>query len=516
MCSRATDSKTIHRRNIYPERREMSATVTPPFNSMRDWIPSVRELSINNLLVQPEGDVWDVFNPATEAVIATVGGASVTQVDDAVTAARAAFPGWAALSGEQRSRHIHRLADVLEAAADRLLPSIVNEVGTPVSLAAYLQVKMAVDQHLRWAAEAAKTDRTQHLGAWNDPVATLSDVVYEPVGVVAAITGYNYPLNLAIFKFGAALAAGCTVVLLPSPRTPLTTLFLGELIREAELPPGVMNVIVGGADVGQQLSSHPGVDRVSFTGSDSVGARIMAQASEGLKGVTLELGGKSPSIVMEGTDVTKFAVEMHLRWSRNGGQGCAALARLLVHQSVYDDFLKAGASAFDQMVVGDPWDPATTVGPMIRPDHLARVKGFIDEAVTSGGEKLLEVNKPLPDRGWYVNPVLLGGLAPDARAVQEEIFGPVAVILPFANTAEAIRLANDTQFGLAANVWCDDPVEARRVAEQIRAGTVWINGGGSMRPDAPFGGYARSGIGRELGEWGMREYLEVKHIQWRV
>jgi len=493
-------------------------SVTSPAASLpRDWIPGTRDLLIDGQFVSPQGERWPVYNPATEQVIATVGGASAEQVDAAVTAARAAFPGWAALPGEQRSRHIHRLADVLEAAADQLLPSIVNEVGTPVSLASFLQVRMAVQQHLRWAAEAAKTDRIQHLGPWNEPVPTLSDVVLEPVGVVAAITGYNYPLNLAIFKFGAALAAGCTVVLLPSPRTPLTTLFLGELIRQAELPPGVMNVITGNADVGRQLSSHPGVDRVSFTGSDAVGAMIMAQAAGSLTGVTLELGGKSPSIVLPDANIGQIAVETHLRWSRNGGQGCAALARLLVHESVYDEFLAASAPAFDQMIVGDPWDPATNIGPMIRPDHQARVRGFIDDSLAAGGRKLLQVTKPLPEKGWFVNPVLLGNLPAEARAVQQEIFGPVAVILPFKDTDDAIRLANDTPYGLAANVWCGDNLdEGRRVAERVRAGTVWINGGGSMRPDAPFGGYGRSGVGRELGEWGMREYLEVKHIQWRV
>ncbi|MBM7516473.1 aldehyde dehydrogenase family protein [Nocardioides nitrophenolicus] len=483
---------------------------------LRSWVPTTRTLLIGGQMVDPRGEQWDVLNPATEEVIATVGGATPDQVDAAVSAARDAFPAWAALSGEERSRHIHRLADVLEKAADRLLPSIVNEVGTPVSLAEYLQVKMAVDEHLRWAAEAAKVDRTVHLGGYDKPHPTESDVVHQPVGVVAAITGYNYPLNLAIFKFGAALAAGCTVVLFPSPRTPLTTLFLGELIQEAGLPPGVMNVIVGGTEVGVQLSSHRGVDRVSFTGSDGVGSKIMAQAAENLVGVTLELGGKSPSIVTDDVDVKKIAVEMHLRWARNGGQGCAALARLLVHESQYDEFLEAGAAAFDQMVVGDPWDRATNIGPMIRADHRARVQGFIDGSVAEGGAKLLEVTKPVPEKGFFVNPVLLGNLPHSARAVQEEIFGPVAVIVPFKDTEEAIRLANDTAYGLAANVWCDDLVEARRIAEQVRAGTVWINGGGAMRPDAPFGGYGRSGVGRELGEWGMKEYLEVKHIQWRL
>lgn len=491
-------------------------TATAETGIDQSWVPDVRTLLIGGEMVEPRGERWDVVNPATEEVIATVGGASAEQVDAAVAVARAAFPAWAALSGEERARHIHRFADVLEQAADRLLPSIVNEVGTPVALAEYLQVKMAVDEHLRWAAEAAKVDRTVHLGGYDKPHPTESDVVHQPVGVVAAITGYNYPLNLAIFKFGAALAAGCPVVLFPSPRTPLTTLLLGQLAQEAGLPAGVFNVIVGGTEVGVQLSSHRGVDRVSFTGSDGVGAKIMAQAAENLVGVTLELGGKSPSIVTDDVDVKKIAVEMHLRWARNGGQGCAALARLLVHQSQYDEFLEAGASAFDQMVVGDPWDRATNIGPMIRPDHRARVQGFIDEAVAQGGSKLLEVTKPVPEKGYFVNPVLLGDLPHSARAVQEEIFGPVAVIVPFKDTEEAIRLANDTAYGLAANVWCDDLVEARRIAEQVRAGTVWINGGGAMRPDAPFGGYGRSGVGRELGEWGMKEYLEVKHIQWRL
>ena len=360
-------------------------TTRDSYESVRDWIPEIRSLLIDGREVVPEGNTWEVVNPATEVEIAQVAGASLDQVDQAVQAARGAFGPWSQLSGEERSRHLHRLADTLEEAQDRLLPSIVNEVGTPVSLASYLQVKMAVEEHLRFAAEAAKVDRTVHLGEYGVPHLTMSDVVYEPAGVVAVITGYNYPLNLAIFNFGGALAAGCTVVLLPSPRTSLTTLFLGELIREAGLPEGVLNVVVGELEVGRHLSSHPGVDRVSFTGSDSVGEKIMEQAAGNLAGVTLELGGKSPSIVMPSADVRNIAVEMHMRWARNGGQGCAALARLLVHESRYDEFLDAGAEAFDQMVVGDPWDPATNVGPMIRPDHRASVEGFISEALQVGG-----------------------------------------------------------------------------------------------------------------------------------
>ncbi|MEY9212193.1 aldehyde dehydrogenase family protein [Thermobifida halotolerans] len=483
--------------------------------AIRDYVPEVRDLTIGGRPVTPAGERWDVYNPATEEVIGTVGGASPEQVDEAVRAARAAFGPWSVTPGEQRCAAILSLADRMEERFEKLLASIVNEVGTPVSLAEFLQVRMGIG-HLRWQAEAAKKDRTVHLGPYDVPVPTMSDVDHFPVGVVAAITGYNYPLNLAIFKFGAALAAGCTVVLLPSPRTPLTTLLLGELVRESDLPDGVLNIIVGGADVGQCLSSHPGVDKVSFTGSDAVGAKIMAQAAANLNGVTLELGGKSANIVLPGCDVESFAVDMHLRWSRNAGQGCAALARLLVHEGLYDRFLKSGADAFGQMKVGDPWDPATNIGPLIRPDHRDRVNGFVTEALEQGGRALLRVDTPLPERGWYVNPVLLGDLPHSARAVQQEIFGPVAVVLPFEDTDEAVRLANDTAYGLAANVWAPDLQEGRRVAERLRAGTVWINGGGAMRPDAPFGGAGRSGIGREIGEWGIMEFLEPRHIQWAL
>ena len=482
---------------------------------LRDFAPQVRTLTIANKPVQPAGESWEVRNPATEDVLATVGGAAPEQVDQAVTAAREAFGPWSSLTGVQRSAAMHRLADVFEAHRDELLASIVNEVGTPVSLAEGMQVALGIS-HLRWQAEAAKKDRTVHLGGFDQPVPTESDVTHFPVGVVAAITGYNYPLNLAIYKFGAALAAGCTVVLLPSPRTPLTTLLFGDLVREAELPAGVLNTVVGGTEAGQRLSAHRGVDKVSFTGSDAVGSKIMEQAARNLNGVTLELGGKSASIVLPGTEVESFATDMHLRWSRNGGQGCAALARLLVHEDLYDRFLAASADAFEQMVVGDPWDRETNIGPMIRPDHRDRVRGYVDDAVEAGGKKLLSVEKPLPDKGYFVNPVLLGELGHDARAVQEEIFGPVAVVVPFRDTEEAVRLANDTAYGLAANVWAADLDEGRHVAERLRAGTVWINGGGGMRPDAPFGGSGRSGVGRELGEWGIREYLEPRHIQWRL
>jgi acyl-CoA reductase-like NAD-dependent aldehyde dehydrogenase len=482
---------------------------------LRHWVPAARDLTIDGRAVPGAGPEIEAVNPATERVTATVGAASVGQVDEAVAAARRAFPAWAAAAPAERSAALHRLADLMERHSERLAAAIVNEVGTPIAFAEIMQVKLGIS-HLRWQAEAALRDRTVDLGEWHDPVPTRSEVAYRPAGVVACITGYNYPLNLAIFKFGAALAAGCTVVLLPSPRTPLTTLWLGELFREAEIPAGVINVVLGGPEVGQHLTSHPLVDRVSFTGSDAVGAKIMEQAAAGLKGVTLELGGKSPNILLPGVDAAGLAKDIHLRWARNGGQGCAALARLLVHESLVDEFLGASKEAFTALKVGDPWDRSVNIGPMIRPDHRARVQSYIDGALAEGGEIVLALDTPVPDRGYFVNPVVIGGLPHSARAVQEEIFGPVAVLVPFADEEEAVRLANDTAYGLAANVFTPDVAHGRALAARLRSGTVWVNGGGNMRPDAPFGGFGRSGVGREIGEWGIREYLEVQHVQWRV
>lgn len=477
-------------------------------------ITDERSLTINGRAVEPDGASWEDIDPTTEELLAVVSGASVIQVDDAVDAARQAFPTWSNTSGATRGQHLHRLADAIEARGDELVRSVVTEIGTPISTARKLHLELALS-HLRWQADAASLDRTVQLGPWHDPVATVSEVVLRPVGVVAAIAGYNFPLNLAIWKFGAALAAGCTVVLLSSPLAPLTTLLLGQAIREADLPPGVLNVIVGEAACGVRLSEHRDVDRLSFTGSDEVGARIMAQAAPTLKRLTLELGGKSPSILFPGIDVAVVARESHMRWSRNGGQACAALTRLLVHESIFDEFIAASHDAFEHIVVGNPWDPATTVGPMVSARHRDRVRGYID-SIRAGGEIAVAVTSPIPDRGYFVNPVLGVGLPPDAKAVREEIFGPVAVALPFRDDEEAIALANDTAYGLAANIWTPDIAAGRRLAAQIRAGTVWINGGGGMRPDAPFGGFGRSGIGRELGEWGIREFLEPQHVQWRT
>jgi aldehyde dehydrogenase (NAD+) len=340
-------------------------------------------------------------------------------------------------------------------------------------------------------------------------------VSFRPAGVVVGITAYNYPLMLAASKIGAAMAAGCTTVLLPSPRTPLTSLMLGEMALEAGLPPGVLNVIVGGPEVGAALTGRHDVDRVSFTGSVEVGQAIMSQCVEHVTGVVLELGGKSPDIVLPDFELTDESVlGIHARYLRNAGQGCASPTRILVHEDMHDEFLEITRRVFGMVAVGDPWDPNTIVGPLIRPEHRARVEGFVERACAAGGQVVAGGGRP--DRpGWFVNPTLVGNVGPDTEIAQEEIFGPVGVLLTYRDLDEAVAIANNSRFGLAAYVHGDEE-SARALAPRLRAGSVYINGGGGLRPDAPFGGWGASGIGREWGEEGIREFLEPQHIQWRI
>jgi aldehyde dehydrogenase (NAD+)/betaine-aldehyde dehydrogenase len=478
--------------------------------------PVVTEhLLIGGERVAGEGAPISVFDPATEAEVAKVAGASVAQADAAVLAARQASDTgpWPTLSPAERSAALHRFADAFEARIEDLVATVVTEVGTPISLGESLQVRSALI-HLRRYAELAARDLTRDLGPDSDPP-SHSVVAYRPAGVVVGITAYNYPLMLAASKIGAAMAAGCTTVLLPSPRTPLTSLMLGEMALEAELPPGVLNVLVGGPDVGAALTSRRDVDRVSFTGSVEIGQAIMRQCVEHVTGIVLELGGKSPDIVLPDFELTDESVlGIHSRYLRNAGQGCASPTRILVHEDGRDEFLEITRRVFATVGVGDPWDTGTIVGPLIRPEHRARVEGFVERACAAGGRVLAGGGRP--DRpGWFVNPTLVGDVAPDAEIAQEEIFGPVGVLLTYRDVDEAVAIANNSKFGLAAYIHGDEST-ARALAPRLRAGSVYINGGGGLRPDAPFGGWGASGIGREWGEDGIREFLEPQHIQWRT
>ena len=472
-------------------------------------------LLIAGKLVRGDGEPLHVVNPATEEALGEVPTATPAQVDAAVAAAREASDSgpWPRMSPAERSTALHRFCDAFERRAQELLATIVSEVGTPVQLAAPLQIDSAL-RHFRNYAGLAARDLTRDLGPDTMPP-SHSIVTYKPAGVAVGVTAYNYPLMLAASKIGAALAAGCTAALLPSPRTPFSSLILGELAVEAELPSGVLNVLVGGPATGVALTSRADVDRVSFTGSVEVGKAIMSQCVEHVTGVVLELGGKSPAVVLPSMPLDEEHVSLiHLRYMRNAGQGCASPTRILVPDERLDEFVEVSRRVFEAVPVGDPWDPATVVGPLIREDHRRRVEGFVERALAEGGTVLAGGGRPPLEAGYFVNPALVGNVSPESEIAQEEIFGPIATLFSYRDLDDAIRLANRSKFGLAAYIYGDDLDEARTLAGRIRAGTVYINGGGGIRPDAPFGGWGASGIGREWGAEGIREFLEPQHIQW--
>ena len=457
------------------------------------------------------GKTCVVDDPATGQVIAEFAQAGLDQVELAVRSARRAFRAWSRTPADTRADLIDRLADEMAGAADLLLATLIREVGTPVTLATNLQVNSAVSS-LRWYAEAARRSRDVDLGITTNGAPRHSWIRARPAGVVAAISAYNYPLLLAMAKIGGALAAGCPVVLLPSPLAPLAVLELGRLAARAGFPPGVLNVIAGGPDVGQALTGHPEVDVVSFTGSAAVGAQILAQTAPGIKRAVLELGGKSGALVLPGADLDLAARTIHHRYGRNAGQGCASPTRIFVHRSELDAFVEAGEPVYRELVVGDPWSPRTVVGPVISRPHRDRIEGAISGAVARGGRQALLGNHYDTDKGWWVRPQVIVGLDNSDPIARQELFGPVAVLMPYEDVDEAIDLVNDSEYGLAAYVF-GDPDRAEEIAAELRVGTVSINEAGGSRSGAPSGGLGRSGLGREGGEWGIAEFLEPQHVQ---
>jgi aldehyde dehydrogenase (NAD+) len=467
---------------------------------------------VDGCFITGEGEELAVTNPATEEVLAVVRQPSYAQIDAAVLAARRAFESGIWRSPEGRRAALHRIADGLEARADAFRAALISEIGTPVSISGFLQFQGPLDM-FRDIAERAPTDRTRRLGVDTRTPASESIIRYEPVGVVAAIGAYNNPLLYLASKAGAALAAGCTTVFCPSALAPLTALLFGEVVREAGVPDGVLNIVAGGREVAKALTTHPEVDKVTMTGSVEVGREVMRQAADTVKGVVLELGGKSAGIVLPGADLSKIALPLHGRYLRNAGQGCQSPTRLLVPQSMFDDFIDASRDAYRQIPVGDPLDKATMAGPLITDVHRARVEGFVERALGVGGEILAGGGRPGLEKGWFMNGALLGGLDNDAEIARTELFGPVAMVIPYHDVDHGIAIANDSRFGLAASVF--GPTElARRVATHLRAGTVQINGGGAFRVDSVLAGWKQSGIGREWGEDGILEFLETQHIQW--
>jgi acyl-CoA reductase-like NAD-dependent aldehyde dehydrogenase len=479
-------------------------------------------LYIGGSWVDSDGDeVVDVINPATESVIGQVPQATPSDVARAVQAARTAFDDgpWATMPIRERSAILVRMAEVMERRMPELVDLNIAEAGSVRALAESIQVGIPI-AHFRDMAE-----RVLPTFEWEKAMlpyigAGIGQGVLrrEPYGVAAIISAYNFPFFLNVMKIGPALASGCTVVLKPAPTTPLEAFVLGEIADEAGLPPGVLNIVTGGIEAGRTLTTDPRVDLVSFTGSDTVGRLVYEQAAPTMKKVVLELGGKSAVIITEDADLTKAVADTLMGITVHSGQGCALLTRTLVHESRHEELVGMVKYALDQIKVGDPADPATMMGPLISAAQRAKVEALIDAGRNEGAQIAYGGGRPVGlDKGFFVEPTLFTGVDNSMTIAQTEFFGPVGVVIPFKDDAEAVRIANDTPYGLGGGVWAKDPVRAYEIAKRLRTGTVVVNGGGGgLSPYAAFGGYKQSGLGREWGAAGLDEYLQTKSISWGV
>ncbi|APU14771.1 MULTISPECIES: aldehyde dehydrogenase family protein [Actinoalloteichus] len=452
------------------------------------------------------GGVIPVENPYTERIIATVPAGSVRDVDRAVAAARAAATPWAATPPAVRAEHLARLADAVAARAEDLAATIGRELGAPQRVAAAVHVGMPLTVLRGIAETAARPPAEETVGN--------SLVVREPVGVVAAITPWNYPLHQVVAKVAPALAAGCPVVLKPSEVTPLTAYLFFDAVHEAGLPPGVLNLVVGtGPVVGEALAGHRDVDMVSFTGSTAVGARISHLAADRIARVALELGGKSANLVLADADLPAAVRAGVGKAFLNSGQTCTAWSRMLVDRSRYAEAVELAEQSARRFTLGDPVAPQTRLGPLVSAAQRDRVLGHVDRAVADGARLVIGgSDAEVPAQGHFVAPTVFADVDPDGALAQEEVFGPVLAIIPVADDAEAVAVANNSRYGLAGAVWSADAERALAVARSLRTGAVDVNGG-AFNPAAPFGGYRQSGLGRELGAHGIAEFTEVKAIQ---
>ena len=448
-----------------------------------------------------------VFNAATEEVMGTVPDGTPEDVDRAVRAAREAFPEWSRTSVEERSKLLARTAELLSERREEIGTLVSQEVGMPLPLSVMHQAGAPATSFALTAQLAPQFTFEEEVGP--------SLVVREPVGVVACITPWNYPLGQISDKVAPALAVGCTVVVKASEVAPLNAFVLAEVIDEVGFPPGVFNLVMGtGPVVGEALASHPLVDMVSFTGSTRAGKRVMELASKTIKRVALELGGKSPNVILEDADF-KAAVPAGVgACYENSGQICSALSRLIVPRSRLGEAGELAVQAAETFVVGDPLSPGTTLGPLVSATQRDRVRSYIQRGVDEGATLLCGgVDPPAGlDNGYYVQPTVFSDVTTTMTIAQEEIFGPVLTIMPYDSEDEAVAIANDTVYGLSGGVWSGDKAHAERVARRLRTGQVAINGA-DFNPIAPFGGYKQSGIGRELGRFGLEEFLEVKSLQ---
>jgi phenylacetaldehyde dehydrogenase len=456
---------------------------------------------------------YPVVDPSSSERIGEISVASDQDVADAVQAARDALPGWKKTNPSQREDHLRRLSQLLKANAEELAELESLDVGKPVAYATFVDIPLAVEVMGYSAGLATKLTGS----TLNPSMNLLPDQKFlaytrqEPIGVVAAIVPWNFPLLIAIMKIAPAVAAGCTVVVKPPEDASLTVLRLAELAVDAGFPPGVINVVTGAGATGRALVNHPGVDMVAFTGSNRTGAEIAQTMAKTIRPAILELGGKSPVVIMDDAVIESAAETAAAAILFNSGQDCTAGSRLLVQEKVFDQVLDKVVAAMRRIRIGAPLNKDSEMGPLVSERQLHRVLDYISSGKADGAE-LITGGGRFGDAGYYVEPTLFIKAPLHAKIVREEIFGPVLVAQPFKDLEEAIQLANGTDFGLGASFWSTNPVSIQHAAESIESGTVWVNTHGAMDPSIPFGGYKRSGIGRELGELSVRNYTQMKSI----
>ncbi|MDX6458938.1 MAG: aldehyde dehydrogenase [Acidobacteriaceae bacterium] len=486
----------------------VSALAVPPEVHVT---PSVTKLLINNRWVPSEsGKTFATINPSTGEEICQVAEADAADVDKAVKAARAAFEGpWRKLRASERGRLLYRLADLIEANADELARLETLDNGKPLSIAKAVDVAKTVACY-------------RYFAGWADKVQGKTIPIdgdffcytrHEPIGVVGQIIPWNYPMLMQSWKLAPALATGNTVVMKPAEQTPLSALRIGELLLEAGYPEGVVNILPGfGPTAGAALARHMDVDKVAFTGSTEVGRLIMtAAAQSNLKRVSLELGGKSPNIIFADTDLDAAVEGAHVGIFVNQGQSCCAGSRVFVEEKIYQQFVEKSVARAAKRRVGDPLDPTTDQGPQVDQSQFDRIMGYIESGRTEGAT-LACGGERVGNRGYFIRPTVFADVQDDMTIAREEIFGPVMSVIAFNNVDEAIARANNTDYGLAAGVWTSDIKKAHAVANGVRAGTVWVNCYHVLDTRAPFGGFKQSGMGRELGEYALHEYTEVKTV----